>query len=312
MKQISKLLVLSLALLGLVSACSNDDLNPTSVLKNKNEAKGEFDNWVDKNFTQPYNISILYRYKDFETDNRYNLIPGDTVNVRAMARMFKHVWIDAYTEAMGGDSTFMKTYAPRMFQFLGSNEYNAQGSLVLGTAEGGLKITLFGLNNLDIEHIVIDSISPYPNTGAIPLDLNYWYFHTIHHEFCHILNQKKPYSDDFQTISVGQYRSIDWINVKDSTAPSLGFVSGYASSEHREDFAEMFSYYVTHSASAWEQVLKDAKEKGSAAHEQELVTKMTQVKDYFTNEWGINLDKLRSIVLRRSKEVQSFNLRKLD
>lgn len=42
------------------------------------------------------------------------------------------------------------------------------------------------------------------------------------------------------------------MNVKDEEAPSMGFVSGYASGEYNEDFAEIFAQYVTHSEAAWQ------------------------------------------------------------
>ena len=46
--------------------------------------------------------------------------------------------------------------------------------------------------------------------------MNYWFFHTMHHEFCHILTQQKNYSTDYQTITGGSYHSQDWSNLKDT------------------------------------------------------------------------------------------------
>ena len=64
---------------------------------------------------------------------------------------------------------------------IGSAAYNSgDGTMVLGTAEGGLVITLYMVNRL---------------TDATLRDyatLNEYYFHTMHHEFTHILNQKIP------------------------------------------------------------------------------------------------------------------------
>lgn len=74
----------------------------------------------------------------------------------------------------------------------------------------------------------------------------------MNHEFCHILTQKKNYSTEFQTVSAGKYQTSGWVNVEDKEAPSMGFVSGYASGEYNEDFAEIFAQYVTHSEAAWQ------------------------------------------------------------
>ena len=77
----------------------------------------------------------------------------------------------------------------------------------------------------------------------------------MHHEFCHILTQKKEYSTDYRDVSAGSYHAADWINVEDADAPMEGFVTGYASGEYNEDFAEMYSTYVTSSPEAWQEIL---------------------------------------------------------
>ena len=155
----------------LVSACSNDDLDKESIFTETTQTESTpLDQWVKTNFTDPYNIRFLYRYNDKETNNYYNVIPADYNKSVALAILLKHVWIDSYTELVGQD--FMKTYSPRVYQLIGSAEYNSStGSIVLGTAEGGIKVTLFRVNDIDVDHPVIDSDSPYPNTEAVPIDL---------------------------------------------------------------------------------------------------------------------------------------------
>ena len=76
-------------------------------------------------------------------------------------------------------------------QLIGSNEYSANQSIILGTAEGGLKIMLYGVNRLDIDNPSINVENPYADRSEVPIDMNYWFFHTMHHEFCHILTQQK-------------------------------------------------------------------------------------------------------------------------
>ena len=51
---------------------------------------------------------------------------------------------------------------------------------MLGTAEGGKKITLYEVNSLDFENVDIEVLNEY-------------YFKTMHHEFAHILHQKRNY-----------------------------------------------------------------------------------------------------------------------
>jgi substrate import-associated zinc metallohydrolase lipoprotein len=353
----------------LLTACGTDnDVKSESIFDTTAPSRTGFDLWLYNNYTKPYNIMFNYRYIDSETDQTYNLIPADEDKAKALAIMVKHVWLDAYAEAVGAD--FIKKYAPRVYQLIGSPEYNSNGSIVLGVAEGGMKITLFRVNAIDIDHPVIDHVSSFPDTEAVPIDLNYWFFHTMHHEFCHILTQTKNYSTDFQTISAADYRTVDWVNVDDKDAPKYGFPSGYATKEYNEDFAELYSIYVTHTPEAWQGILNaslivtgskvktDAKgnpifkldadgnripkgylldqdgnrliqmgEDGKLYYALEyevetedtydytyynnLVAKMNLIKDYFKNSWGIDLDKLRDVVLRRSAEVSTLDLRTL-
>lgn len=300
-------LSLIVMMLGLVLAsCDNDDPNGQSIFGSVTTTETEFDKWLNNNFVKPYNIRLNYLYNDKLSDNKYNVVPATITNSKAMAKMIKHVWLDAYVEAVGED--FVKENTFRVFQFIGSPEYNSQGSIVLGTAEGGIQVTLFRLNELDLDNIYINQDDPFREHYELPLDLNYWYFHTMHHEFCHILTQKKYYSTDFQTISAGKYHSADWVNVDDIDGVKEGFVTGYASGEYNEDFAEVYAVYVTSSEASWNARLEAAGDSGAAI----INSKLEIVRSYFNDTWGIDLEKLRSIVLRRSSEVQNMDLTTLN
>ena len=282
-------LVLLFAATVAFTGCNEDDLSPTSVININNPQDNEdseesksFDAWLDKNYTQEYNIRFQYRYNDKETDLTYNVIPASFAESKALARLIQHIWLEVYAEAVGKE--FIKTYSPRVIQLIGSYEYNANGSIVMGTAEKGLKIMLYGVNNLDIDNPRINVDNPYEEKEAKPIDLNYWFFHTI---------------------SSGRYHSTDWINVKDPDAAKEGFVTGYASGEYNEDFAEVYANYVTLSPAGWQKIITQAGPEGAAI----INEKLAMVKEYFQNSWGVNLDDLRAIILRRSAEAPSLELR---
>ncbi|MGN0068333.1 MAG: putative zinc-binding metallopeptidase [Prevotella sp.] len=300
MKQISIFLMLLAAMA--FTSCSEDDLDPESIFKDETIELNEFDVWLMNNFNIPYNIEVKYKYNDKETDQSYNVVPAKQVNCQALAMLLKHVWVESYVEIAGND--FLKLYAPRVFQFIGSYIYDGQGKVILGTAEGGLKIMLYGVNGLDLENPRVNVDNPYESHSAMPVDLNYWYFHTMHHEFCHILTQTKNYPTDFRTISSGKYHSADWINVKDIDSAKEGFVTGYASGEYNEDFAETFACYVTNSEEGWQKIIDNAGEEGADIINQ----KLTIVKNYFRDSWNIDINKLRDIVIRRSAEAEKMDL----
>ena len=297
-----------LLMAGLVvfSSCDNEELNSTSVFEDvTKEQKNEFDNWLEANYRKPYNIDFKYRYSDNESDRSYNVIPAEFNQSKALAILVKHVWIESYVEAVGAE--FMKTYVPRIIQLTGSYKWNTNGSQVLGTAEGGLKVMLYGVNELDIDNPRINTSNPYESHQVKPIDMNYWFFHTMHHEFCHILTQKKEYDTSFRTISAEHYHATDWINQDDQKVAKEGFVTAYGSSEYNEDFAEIYATYITNTPEGWNKILTAAGTEGTAI----LNQKLDLMKTYFINSWGISLDHLRDVVLRRSAESVTLDLRTL-
>ena len=275
-------------------ACSEDELDSKSIFDSGTVVEqNEFDQWLLNNYTTPYNINFKYRFDDKESSKSYNLAPADYDKSVALAKMTKHLWLESYEELAGPE--FIRTYCPKLMHLVGSPAYNSAGSIVLGTAEGGLKITLYNVNNIDLENLDID-------------ELNYWYFKTMHHEFAHILHQTKNYSTDFNLISASNYQSSSWVNVSDKDALDMGFVSPYASSETQEDFVEIIAIYVTNTAEYWDALVGAANEEG-----QELINqKLALVKDYMLTTWGIDMDELRSIVQRRSQEVLTMDLSTLN
>ena len=303
-KNISLLLLLA-GLLGF-SSCDDEKLDSTSVFDGITPAqKNEFDNWLETNYRKVYNIDFKYRYSDKEADRAYNVIPANYEQSVALAILIKHVWLDAYSEAVSPE--FMKTYVPRIIQLTGSYKWNSNGSQVLGTAEGGLKIMLYGVNELDIDNPRINTSNPYESHQVKPIDMNYWFFHTMHHEFCHILPQKKEYDPSFRAISAGTYHATDWINLEDKKVAKEGFVSSYAASEYNEDFAEIYATYVTNTPEGWEKIINAAGTEGAAI----LNQKLDLMKSYFLNSWGLDLDNMRDILIRRSAESVTLDLRTL-
>ncbi len=297
MKHLKYIFYLIITLSFFVS-CSEDDLDSTSIFDTETPELNEFDKWIRANYTDPYNIQLKYKFDDKESNNSYNLSPANYDNSVALAKLIKHLWVDAYGELLG--DKFLKTYSPRLFHFIGSPAYNTSGSIVLGSAEGGLKVTLYNVNMIDVDEPDID-------------ELNYWYFKTMHHEFSHILHQTKSYSTDFNLISAADYTSTSWVNIGEVEALELGFISPYGSSETQEDFVELIAVYVTNTPDYWDSLLETAgygDEGPDGALK--ILEKFAIVKDYLLVNWEIDIDQLRDIVLRRSTEVAEMDLRNLN
>ena len=299
------------AIAALTVACSNDDVDANNSIfptREENTDSTAFDKWLNKNYTEPYNIRFNYLYIDQNSDMGYNVSPADIKKSIALAKIIKHVWLDAYTELMGPN--FLKQHCFREFQLIGSAQHKNDGSIVLGFAEGGIRVNLFQVNYLDPAHLYIEQTNPF--ASGSDFDLNRAYFHTMHHEFAHILTQLKDYSTDFRTITK-EYHSADWVNVKDEDAGKEGYVTGYASSEYNEDFAEVFSCYVTDTDVIWQKRLAQAvAANGDETGKKAILAKLSIIRSYLKDSWGVDIDKLRTIVLRRASEVNSLDLETLN
>ena len=295
MKQILK--AMSLALLlplgGALSSCSKDTPSGATIFPTTPVARNTFERWLLKNYTHPYNIDFQYKLKDGETDLTYNLVPADSAKTAKLAMITKFLWFDAYNEVVGPD--FLKESAPRIIVAVGSSAYTRQRTEVVGSAEGGYKVTLNKINALTDE--LLHDYSA----------MTEYYFHTMHHEFTHILNQRKPYNPAFDLVTQSGYVSGNWLNVSTRDARRAGFVSPYAMMNGAEDFAEMLSFYVTYTPQAWQAILDEAGTRGANLINQ----KLTLIKEYTQSSWGLDLDQLRDVVIRRGGQVATLDLSKL-
>ena len=280
--------------LGLMS-CSDDDPSSKTIFPTDEQTNVDnFDRWLLKNFTYPYNVEMKYKMSDIESDHKYTLVPADSAKAAKLSIILKYLWFDAYSEVAGQD--FIKLNVPRMIHFIGSPAYNSEGTMVLGTAEGGLKITLYMVNSL-----TDDMLSDYAT-------MNEYYFHTLHHEFTHILNQKVPFDKSYDLITESGYVSGSWYLTPSSTAHKAGFVTNYAMVEPVEDFAEMLSMYVTITPAEWSAIIADA---GTAGAEK-INAKLDIVRSYMQDAWNIDIDELRDVVLRRASELKGVDLKHLN
>src|SRR5690606_35712256 len=209
------------ALMILTSCEKEETLNANlDVIDERIIAKTAIDEWLDDNFLTPYNIETKYKFDRFELDLDKNITPPIESQVIPAMEMVRDVWIKPY-EAVGGP-TFIKKISPKQFVLAGSAEWNDNGTITLGTAEGGRKIVLYVINEFD-----------KTNRANVEQMMQ-----TIQHEYAHILNQTIDYPTDYQTISRGGYVA-NWTQETLASGRALGFITQYARSAPGEDFAEM-------------------------------------------------------------------------
>lgn len=294
MKKYFKYLSMLVAAACMLVACTQDLMQEESVIQDSAVEQNDFDKWLEVNYLKPYNIDFKYRFSLNESDMGYYTVPADYNASIIYAHLVKYLCIDTYDEVAGVN--FTRAYFPKMFFLIGEWEYLNNGSFVLGTAEGGKKIMLSGVNYLPLYFELLSG-------EELSEVINYYYIKTIHHEFTHILNQIKLFSDSFKSITASTYVA-DAAFDTDEFWQERGYITAYAQTNPDEDFAELLSEYVTHDQAWWDEQLTNAAQHG--AEGAALITaKLDIVRDYMLNSWNIDLDELRSTVLRRTDDVSA-------
>ncbi len=288
MKKIYQILFVSLLVVGLAS-CEKDTFGPSIFVDPVEDTTAytrEFDQWLYKHYTIPYNVEFRYRLDDNATDPNYNVVPVSMGMADTIAHLSLYLWYDVYDSV--ASAGFLKENGPRIIQLIGSAMINAsQGTEKLGTAEGGIKITLMKINLMETNNID---------------QLNEYIFKTMHHEFSHILHQKKTMPKEFEQLSAGNYNPDGWQYTSDADAFQLGFPSPYASSQVREDFVETIANYIVKTDAQWARMISIGNSGGNKGGDI-LVQKLEICRTWLAEKWELDIDALHAEVQRRQANL---------
>jgi substrate import-associated zinc metallohydrolase lipoprotein len=211
----------------LVTSCYKDE-SVDAPLKTHGPSDDEIDAYIQTNFTDKYGVAVRYTYVDRYVDPDKRVTPPKRELVEPMLDFLTEYWIEPFKEVENGEVFFTK-HVPAEVIFIGSTIYNSDGTVTLGTADAGARITLTEVNDIDIDNIN-------------------WVFRqlgTIYHEFAHIVHQRYNLPPNFKEISPQGYTSAgSWYNLTDEEALQRGFVSPYATSSFNEDFAETVAHLL--------------------------------------------------------------------
>lgn len=262
-------------------ACSEEDFNPNQDilgLGGDDVVQTEVDHWIYENLIQDYNIDVKYKWDQSELDLNKTLVPIKEELVIPVMSVVKKVWIEPYETLVGAN--FIRQLAPKRYVLVGSPEYNSDGTIKVGEAEGGKKITIFRLNWF----------------SASDKELIQEIMKTVHHEFGHTMHQTIMYPVEFKAITPGGYVTA-WSNTDDSDAIKLGYISRYARSTPDEDFVEMISRIAVYGRDWYEArvakaqaVYEDPTQNVGMAYNpaEALRQKESMVINYLKDTWGVD------------------------
>lgn len=256
MKRIFNILM-AVAIGLVVTSCGNDDDFTESIFDtsmgpvDQNSTTAPFDQWLYDNFVVPYNTEIQYKLNYPASNMSFQLSPADYDKAQLLTHFIKYLFYDVYT--LYGGENFMKQYGPRIFHYIGSAAFSpTTGTETLGYASAGVKITLINVNNMKMWK---------ENDEYTPADmdlLNKDQFHTMHHEFSHILHQTKSYPVTYGQVTPGTYDPRSWQERDSVESHRLGYLTQYGSSASYEDFVETLSCTITDTDYRWMTTIIDA------------------------------------------------------
>ncbi len=278
----------------LVSCTKEDPLPPLddiSGLGGDTWVPTAIDNWIYDNYTEPYNISVKYKWELGEIDLNRTLVPPKEEQVIPLMNAIKQAWMDTYVSEAG--PLFFKNIAPKFFILVGSPAYNGDGSIKLGTAEGGRKVVLYNINDFRIKGM--PGYNPDTDTASVTE-----MFRTIQHEFAHILDQNVRVPISFSSASANSYTS-DWLNVTAEDARNNGFITPYSNSGRDDDWAEMLAFLLVNGQTYFDAYVNSIDPANVSATGvtgaqaiQRLRDKEASVVTYFDQAWGIDFRVLQA------------------
>ncbi|MBC9932631.1 zinc-binding metallopeptidase [Chitinophaga qingshengii] len=296
-----KLILLALSFFLLLSCSKKDDLGKVDDipgLGGDTWVKGPLDRWLFDTLTVPYNIAVKYKWDQFEFELNKVLVPPREEKVIPVMSAIKKVWMNTYIAEAG--ELFFRRYCPKFFILSGSASWNENGTITLGTAEGGRKVVLYLLNDF----VTKDMPGYKASDSAIVKQM----FHVIEHEFGHILHQTVMYPVEFKRICAGLYTA-NWNNIDDISAYQDGFVTPYAMSGYDDDFVEMISTMLVEGKVGFDKIVNSIPPGYSingtpqAEAKAKLRRKEAMVVSYFQTVWHIDFYSLQT---RTRREINKL------
>lgn len=266
----------------LFTACAHEDQLTDSQLDYSIPLKTDLDKWIDNGFLNPYNIKVYYEWDQNLVDNSRYLFPPAVNKVQPALEVVKQIWIDSYTTIGGTD--FVKKIAPREFVLVGGMNLNTNGTRTLGLAEGGQRVILFQVDDLN------------RSSRAEVTE----FIHTIQHEYVHILNQNNPFDvQAWSKLTPSGYTS-SWYTEDEEDSRELGFVTSYARLNVYEDFAETASMILTSSAAEYDDLLASISDPAAVAN---IKKKEAIVVQYYKDRFNIDFYALRDEAQKNTDAV---------
>lgn len=280
-------IIISILLLGSTS-CSKEERMPSAPivgLGGTPHAITELDRYIHARFIAPYNIDVVYRWDPNEASLVRSMTPVDENKLMDILDIIEIGWLNPYLDVAGAE--FLRKYSFSRFFIGGSGDYTTKDTKTVGVATGGVKIALYGINDLDMRD---------ENNFS-------FYLYILHHEFAHILHQTKFFPSEWLNIpGNNQWFTSNWVQTSNSAAQGQGFVRNYAKMSAEEDFVETISFLLVNGQDAYDKLKLD-----NPAYADIYKKKEDIVTKFYKDAVGIDFKVLQSKVHASVQTLLSLN-----
>jgi len=282
-RKLLPLVVIAVVMSTTISCYEEEKLNVP--VKTQSQSEDRIDQRIQSDFQDKYGVTVRYKYVDRYVEINKRVVPPKLEVVEPMLDFLTSFWVEPFINVTNG-KTFFEKHVPSEIIFIGSPIFNNDGTVTLGTADAGARITLTEINYIDVHN-------------------NDWIYRqlgTIYHEFAHIVHQRYSLPPNWQEISPQGYTSAgSWYNLTVEEALQRGFVSPYGTVSFNEDFAELTAFLLFHpdfytiyinDESGCSSIECAARNEGRA----KLRKKYNAVLAHYAQYTGVDLLKVRAII----------------
>ncbi|WP_439182863.1 substrate import-associated zinc metallohydrolase lipoprotein [Carboxylicivirga taeanensis] len=303
---ISKICFALLIIISLAN-CTSDDVNDKYIPPVVAESNHPNDLYL-KGLFDKFGTAIRWRWDDRFIKPTQRAVPIADSLVIPVTQLIEYLWIGSYESVGEAGERFMLDLFPPELQYMGSYIYKNDGTILLGFAEAGARITLLNLNAYDLQD---REWLTSPSGGVLA---------TVHHEFTHIVHQNYAIPIGFNKIS-DRYLGNGWSNnVSLNDAIKLGMVRNYGTMNEHEDFCEIVSHYLTmpladfnsryitlRDLSSIEDLEERKEEEALNAGRVKIAQKLDMILKYYQNSFDIDLTAVQKEMEERINYVIEYN-----
>lgn len=276
----------ALLLMTLFSSCSREDPLTDTQLDDTPAYQNELDKWIAKNYVEPYNISVQYKWNSLSLSQFADLLPPDHTQVKTALDCLKKTIFESFDSV--GVAGFVKKQPIKEITLIGSQ---LDEKRLLKGVSGLRSILVFGTDYVDLKN---------------EKQIRYNFLLSILHDFIYILIQNKSFDEtSWSKITPNGYISnyLAYVNITEVNL-SNGFLTAFARANIYEDFVETASIILSSPAKDYNDLVLAL---GNRPAKDQLRAKEALVVKYFRETHKIDFYSLQATIGKNIEDIMANN-----